>query len=96
MAVECTSVESRSLGTVRMEFVCDGKKVEFVIRVGTDTVKTILGEIVQNYERMFGEGPSADGVREWTENLRTFFPRQVGRFLVYQTIVRVEQNKEKR
>tara|TARA_B100000674_G_C37148470_1_gene605433 strand:- start:24 stop:254 length:231 start_codon:yes stop_codon:yes gene_type:complete len=69
-----------------MEFVCGEKKVEFIIRVGKDTVKTILGEIVQNYQQMFGESPSSSAIGEWTENLRTSFPRRIGRFLVYKAI----------
>lgn len=87
MAVECVSVESKSLDRVQMEFVVDDKKVEFVIRVGVDTVKEVLGEIVQNYTRLFSESPSAAAVEEWAENLRTFFPKKVGRFLVYKTVM---------
>lgn len=92
MAVECTLVESKSLDMVRMEFMCGEKKVEFMIRVGKDTVKTILGEIVQNYEQMFGEMPSANAVGEWTENLRMFFPRRIGRFLVYRSVETKSRN----
>lgn len=87
MAIECTLVESKSLDMVRMEFMCGGdKKVEFMISVGKDTVKTILGELVQNYSKLFEESPSSEAVREWTEKLRMFFPIRVGRFLVYKTI----------
>ena len=91
MAVECTLVESKSLDMVRMEFMCGEKKVEFMINMGKDTVRTILGELVQNYSKLFGESPSAEAVGEWTENLRTFFPIRVGRFLVYKTITQGEK-----
>ena len=60
-----------------------------------DTVRTILGtELVQNYSKLFGESPSAEAVGEWTENLRTFFPIRVGRFLVYKTITQGEKKVE--
>ena len=80
-------VESKSLDMVRMEFMCGEKKVEFMISVGKDTVRTILGELVQNYSKLFEESPSSEAVREWTEKLRMFFPIRVGRFLVYKTTI---------
>ena len=68
-----------------MEFRMSSKVISFSIDIRKDTIQKILTELMDNYALLFENVPSIDEKILWKKTLEKYFPKQVGRFTVWNS-----------
>ena len=74
-------------GIFNMAYTYQGKMVEFTITLGVDTVESLIQEFEDSFDMLFNRKITDDDSKIFSQCLREYFPKRIGRFLIWTSQV---------